>query len=311
MNQRGSGTPIMLNNQQLMPLAGQRILVTRAREQAEAFVRQIVSLGGEAICFPLLMIRPPQEPSVIDDVRAALHQLSSFDWIVFTSVNGVHYFFEWLQRFSDNDGLPESVKVIAVGPETARALQLRGIEAVYPPKEYQQEGIVELLTPILKSGERVLLPTAALTRVHLRSALSKQGIEVTQITVYENVYNDVQDHSSGTTDMNVENGHAYEDKEAAGMMYTGAEVLELLCSDQIHIIPFTSSSSVTHLLEFLERQGVTQPQQLLNRFTLVCIGSVTANTALDAGLVVKRVAERATIPYLVRAMVDCCIDNNA
>lgn len=290
----------MLKGDQHNALCGNRILITRAREQALSFVRQIVEKGGKPICYPLLKIRRPVDLSLAEDVERALRVLDSFDCVIFTSVNGVNYFYQWLDTLGLGELLPTGMKVIAVGPETAKVLRKRGIAALHPPVDYQQEGLVELLIPMLDKGEKVLLPTAAVTRPILRTALEQHGLTVVQIPVYENVYNDEE-----LTDSTPGSDHP----ELDPYTVTSSEMIRLLHTKQLHIIPFTSSSSVTHLLELLKRQHIYHPQELLQSCALFCIGSVTAQTVEGAGLNISGVAKKATIPYLVQAMVDWCTQN--
>lgn len=284
----------MTVHKQNLPLAGRHVLVTRAREQAQAFAEKISSQGGIAICYPLLTIRASSDESTIQQLDASLLRLDSFDWIIFTSVNGVKFFFERLHRISAGgiaDVTHMKATFTAVGSETARALEQRGITAIYPLIDYQQEGVVELLRPVMQRGQKVLLPTAAVTRDVLHSSLIEMGVDVSQVTVYENVYNDDLDEPSSS-----------EEDWGRVNIVSRAAVVDMLKSGMIDLLPLTSSSNVNYFIEFLESNGI-EPL-LLNKMHIVCIGEITARTAEDAGLRVTRIAQKATVDSLVEAMIE-------
>ncbi|MFD0694130.1 uroporphyrinogen-III C-methyltransferase [Paenibacillus sp. GCM10027628] len=256
------------------PLFGRRVLVTRARSQASELVDRIDELGGEAVEFPVIRLQPPSRPETLQELDAALDKLHEFDWILLTSVNGVEFFFRRLREKRIDVRRMGNARIAAVGPKTAEALAERGFLADVLPVIYQGEGMLEAIRSELKPGQKVLLPTADLARDYLPSKLKELGLEVTEVDVYENVL-------------------ALED---------GEEVVSLLQNQGIHIITFTSSSTVTNLIEALRQLGVDDPLDLLKGVEIACIGPKTAETAREIGLPVTYMAKEATVASLAESL---------
>jgi len=258
------------------PLSGRRILVTRPRGQADELSGRIRELGGEAIEFPVMDIRPLTDESVIRETDAALKKLPDYDWILFTSVNGVEYFFQRLRHIGLDARALCGAKLAAVGPKTAEALRKRGLTADTVAGNFSQEGLLEALKSRLVPGQKALFPTVALARDDLLRKLTELGVDVTKVQVYENV------PSYGS----------------------GAEIAELLKNKAVHIVTFASSSAVTNFLLALREGGKCEPQELLRDTEIACIGPLTARTAEEAGLKVKYVAREATIDGLLSALTE-------
>jgi uroporphyrinogen III methyltransferase/synthase len=257
------------------PLFGRRILVTRARSQASELVDRIDELGGEPVEFPVIQLRAPTRPEAVRELDAALRTLSSFDWVLFTSVNGVDYFFRRLIELSVDVRELAGVRIGAVGPKTAEALRQRGFIAEALPLQFQADALAAALQPLVQAGQRVLVPAADIAKDTLPNALREMELSVTEVDVYENVIS----------------------------LEGGEEALELLRQRAIHVVTFTSSSTVTNLLKALELLGEEQPLELLRGVQIACIGPVTAQTARDAGLAVTHLAANATIDGLLRSLV--------
>ena len=149
-----------------------------------------------------------------------------------------------------------------------------GIIAEVLPEDYQAEGLLSELQPLLKAGDHVLLPRGDLSRSVLPDTLKSWGVEVTEAVTYENVISD----------------------EGA------EEVLQMLRNGEIHIVSFTSSSTVTNLLEILRRHGGEDVLTVLGQTKIACIGPVTADTALKHGLSVHYMAEASTLDGLIQAI---------
>ncbi|MDQ0920016.1 uroporphyrinogen III methyltransferase/synthase [Paenibacillus sp. V4I5] len=256
------------------PLFGRRVLVTRARSQASELVDLIDDMGGEAVEFPVIRLQPPSRPEAIQALDLALDKLDEFDWVLLTSVNGVEYFFRRLREKGIDVRKMGKARIAAVGPKTAEALAERGIIADVLPAKYQGEGILEAIQADLKAGQKVLLPTADLAREYLPVKLKELGLEVTEVDVYENVL----------------------------VTEDGDEIIHLLQNQSIHIITFTSSSTVTNLLEALRQLGVEEPLSLLQGVEIACIGPKTAETASQCGLPITYMAEEATVASLVQSI---------
>ncbi|GFN33648.1 uroporphyrinogen-III C-methyltransferase [Paenibacillus xylaniclasticus] len=256
------------------PLFGTRVLVTRARAQASELVRLIEELGGEPCEYPVIETKDVSEPEKIAAVEQAFGEASTFDWLIFTSVNGVESFVRWLRRTGTDIRRFTKARIAAVGPKTAKALQERGLTVEELPAQFRQEGLLERLEGELVQGQRALLVRGDLAREWLPRELRSRGMDAVELDVYETVIAEHQDEM----------------------------VLELLQEGAVHVVTFTSSSTVTNLLELLRRSGIEQPQQLLAKTQIASIGPITSATAQEAGLHVSIEPEEATIESLVAAI---------
>jgi len=122
-----------LSSEKKAVLAGKRVVITRARSQAGELAQQIEELGGEVLEFPTIEIQPPEDYGPLD---VALQQLQNYQWIFFTSVNGVDYFLKRLSEWQQDSRRLEGIKVVAIGPETAKRLDKAGIRPFLVPKKY-------------------------------------------------------------------------------------------------------------------------------------------------------------------------------
>ncbi|MCL6605969.1 MAG: uroporphyrinogen-III C-methyltransferase [Paenibacillus sp.] len=267
---------VVLQREQLMwaeamPLFGKRIVVTRARSQASELVDRIDDLGGEPYEFPVIETVMPRGEEQQAEIAAALAGLENYDWVFFTSPNGVEFFFRHLTELSvDIRGLYHA-RIAAVGPATASALAQRGLVAEELPARFQAEGLIEALGPELLPGQKVLLPRGDLARDWLPDKLKELGLQVTEADTYETVVTGEDDD----------------------------ELLKLLEEGRIHAVTFTSSSTVHNFLQILKRMGIEDPLPLLANVKIACIGPVTEKTAIEAGLTPGLLAAEATIEGLV------------
>lgn len=253
------------------PLFGKRVLVTRARSQASELSERIEALGGEAVEFPVIRITPPARQDLLD---AALHRLEDYDWVVFTSVNGVKHFFRRLRELKLDIRRMAKAKVAAIGPQTAEALLDKGLQVEILPGEYRAEALAEAMVPRVQAGEKVLLPRADIARKVLARELERHGLKVTEVDAY--------DTRVGTEDA----------EEVARMLEEGA----------IHVITFTSSSTVRNFVEAI-RTVRENWNSLLETVQIACIGPITARTAEGLGLRVDAVAKEYTIDGLVETLM--------
>ncbi|BBH19201.1 hypothetical protein Back11_05460 [Paenibacillus baekrokdamisoli] len=259
---------------ELKPLFGTRVLVTRARAQSSDLVDRIEELGGEPCEFPVIETREPSEAGVIAVLEEALHDARQYDWLMFTSVNGVEYFFSWIKKLRIDIRQFHQARIAAVGPRTAEALEKHGLFVDVLPVKFQAEDLLDSLSDSLIPGQRVLLPRGDLAREILPQELKKKGLIPIEIDVYETIISADQDE----------------------------EILELLLKRKVDVITFASSSTVTNLLEVLRRMGVEQPLEVLEGVDIACIGPVTAKTATECGLTVTIQPEDATIDALIDAI---------
>lgn len=249
------------------PLAGIRMMVTRSRGQARELISQLEALGGEAYAFPLLKMVPPQDSSRLDE---ALSRIGSFDWVMFTSVNGVRFFLDRMRQLGIGiDRL--TGHLAAVGPKTAAELALHGLRAEVIPSDYVAEGMLASLKDRLQPGERVLLPRADIARKTLPEELRRMGLDVTEVDVYHTVI-DAKD---------------------------APVAAERLRNGLIDVIAFTSSSTVSYFMEAMAPYG---GKQLLEGVSIACIGPITADTARAHGLQADVVACEYTVEGLLEAL---------
>ena len=253
------------------PLFGRRVVVTRARAQAGELSRELETLGAETFEFPTIEIRPPEDFGPLD---GAIRDLDSFDWLVFTSVNGVEAFVERLKRHGlDLRAVPRRARVAAMGPATARRAEEAGLRVDVTPEEYRAESLVEALTHDSLVEKRVLIPRAKVAREVLPEKLRESGAEVVVPPAYESV-------PSGE----------------------GRERLRgLLDSGEVDCVTFTASSTVEN---FIRAFGGKEAGRLLSKSRVACIGPITAESARERGLRVDVEAGEYTIPGLVEAVVD-------
>lgn len=257
------------------PLFGKRVLVTRAREQASELVRLIEENGGEAVEFPVIRIGKPADAATIRLLDEALRRLEQYDWILFTSVNGVEYTFRRMAELRVDVRTLHRSKIAAVGPKTQEALLARGLVADLAPDEsFRAEALLALLEPFVRPGEHVFFPKGDRARPVLADGLRRLGLHVTEADVYENTLS----------------------------LEDGEETLAMLREGTVHAVTFTSSSTVTNLLEALGKLGEPEPAALLNRTELYAIGPVTAQTAMSAGLNLAATADESTVASLVETM---------
>ena len=149
------------------PLAGQRVVVTRPPHQAPELADRLRALGATPVLFPTITIRPMADSSQLDE---AIRRLGQYDWVIFTSVNGVAIFFERMAALGLEADIFEGVRAGAIGPATGEALAENGVAPDYIPDEFVAERIAEGLGDV--SGLSILLPRAEIARKTLREMLA-------------------------------------------------------------------------------------------------------------------------------------------
>jgi uroporphyrinogen III methyltransferase / synthase len=256
-------------------LRGKCILVTRARSQALSLVQRIEGLGGEVVEFSTIEIRPPESYAPLDQ---AINQIGSYDWLIFTSVNGVEQFLNRFEKLGKNIADLAGIEVGAIGPETAKRLTAAQIQPSLVPKQYQAEGILEALISEMVLGKRILIPRAAKARDILPETLRQRGARVDIVEAYQTVL----------PQMDV------------------SALCKLLREGTIDMITFTSSSTATNFAAMLRDQDLPR---LLSSAVIACIGPITRKTVEDLGMRPEVVSEEFTIPGLVSAMVDYFVRN--
>ncbi len=245
------------------PLSDRKILVTRAREQASVLTEKIRALGGEPIEFPTIDFAPLDDFREMDQALARVHE---FDWVVFTSANGVRAVSDRTRALGLDMHIVTSAKLAAIGPATARALEALGLHVDFIPTKFLGEQIaIEL--PI-KRGQRALLLRADIASDVLARGLAARGVAVTNTDAYRTVMPPQRD----------------------------------LDFSQIDAVTFTSSSTVRNFITMLSARG--DERERLSRAAIFCIGPVTADTAREFGLRVDAVATEHTIDGLVSTLIE-------
>jgi uroporphyrinogen-III synthase len=261
-----------------MELSNLRILITRPRPQAEKFARLLEAAGAIPVLLPAIQIGPLADPRTLD---RALGELSGYDWLVLTSANGVEAVWG---RFSALDILgerkpgmrqasspiPPCVRVAAIGPKTAAALEKHGVRPDFVPEEYVAEAILPGLGDL--RGRRVLLLRADLARPALAEAIRSAGGIAKEVSAYRTLP---------------------AESEAAGLA---------ALRQGIDVLTFTSSSTVNNFTT-LARQAGLDPAKLPGEPLIACIGPITAATARQVGYRVDVAAETYTVEGLVEALL--------
>ncbi len=273
-----------------LPLQGRSILITRAHEQAGTFSKRLRALGATAVEFPAIRIVPPEDWEPLDNALKRLSEGVWYDWLIFTSTNGVRICFERLQRLGYDARSIGNVRVAAIGPATAVELAKYGVAVDLVPAEYIAEGIaVALLDDAGKLGEslegkKVLLARAAEARNVLVTELQQAGAIVEVVAAYRTV------------------GVTHEDGQ-------GREILRMLETQRLDILTFTSSSTVRNFMQWLMQYDGDVANSLLNNVTqharpkIACIGPITSQTAREFGLDVHIEAQEYTIAGLIEAII--------
>jgi uroporphyrinogen III methyltransferase/synthase len=248
------------------PLFGKRILVTRARHQASALSRLLSERGAKPIELPAIDIKANTNA---EELTQAISDLEHYQWIVFTSVNGVEIFFRRLHSLNLDTRALKNLKIGVIGPATAKALEKEGIIPDYLPDVYTSEGLIDGLSNRDIDGDRVLLPRADIADKELVEGIARLGAEVHEVAAYKTV------------------------PVTGGI----SQAKRMLSAGEIDVITFSSSSTVSNLVAALEDE-----RQVINSVRIACIGPKTADMAASAGLGVDIVASEYTIPGLVTAI---------
>lgn len=249
-----------------LPLFGLRVIVTRARAQASRLSTELRALGADPVEFPTISINPPKDWGPLD---AAVERISTYDWVIFTSVNGVRFFWERLERAGKDARAFANARLATIGPATAGALKQRGLVADLVPEKYIAEAILETIGSV--EGQHILLPRADIARSTLADGLEEAGAQVDEVAAYHT-------------------GLGGADKVA--------EIRQMLAEGEIDVITFTSSSTARNFVTALDPLP-----KLPESLTIACIGPITAGTARELGLPVHVVAEEYTIDGLVESLV--------
>ncbi|MDH4140553.1 MAG: uroporphyrinogen-III C-methyltransferase [Coriobacteriia bacterium] len=256
------------------PLFGKTVVVTRSRAQASDLSMRLIDLGAEVLEFPVIRITDPEDWGPLD---AAIRNLEVYDWVVFTSVNGVEQFFGRMSVHDSDARQLAGCRVAAIGPATAARCAARGVTPDYVPSEYRAEGVLEgFCDRGVGEGSRILIPRALEAREVLPDTLREHGAIVDVVPVYRTVLGQGE-----------------------------PSVVQRLAEGTVDVVTFTSSSTVKNFFRLAE-ETLPDDRSVLDAMGDVLaasIGPITSDTARDLGIEVGVEAEEYTIPGLVEAVV--------
>ena len=253
------------------PLFGKKIVVTRTREQASGFLAGLRELGANCIEFPTIEITPTDDWTSLDK---SIEELGEYNWLLFTSVNGVKYFFNRLYGKGKDVRALKDIKVGAVGPKTAGAVREYGIIPDLVPSEYRAEAVIEAFKEFRTGDLRILFPRAAKAREILPDELRKMGAHIKVVDVYRTIMpvNKVE------------------------------KVNRMLEAGEIDMVTFTSSSTVSNFMEMFG-DSADQVKTRLKDVDIASIGPITSGTAKKLGLNITVEPADSTIDSLTEAIV--------
>jgi uroporphyrinogen III methyltransferase / synthase len=248
-----------------LPLFGQKIVVTRAADQAADFCDRLRALGADAIELPVIALEPPSDPAPLD---RAIENLANYDWLIFTSVNGVRFFLDRLDH-SQHDLRSLKARICAIGPATRQAIEALHLKVDLMPERYVAENLVQAFAKENLAGKKILLPRAAVARDVIPVELAKLGAQIDVVEAYRNI---VPPSAS-------------------------VRAKEILSGDRKpDWITFTSSSTVNNLLAIAGRET-------LAGIRIASIGPVTSSTLCAQGLIVDAEAKQFTLDGLLDAIL--------
>ncbi len=250
------------------PLDGCRVLLTRPAGRSAALVSRLAELGARVAERPTIALVPPADTG---PAREAARRLGDYDWLVFTSTNGVRFFAETAAA-EGADLTAIEARIAAIGPATARTLAARGLRVTITAKDSRSEGLADALRGEIREGERALLVRPEQAREVVPATLRELGVRVDGVPFYRNV--------------------------AAP---EAAEVAREVCGGAYDLALFSSPSTFQRLLEAAASRD--ELSRALGRMVLVAIGKVTAETIRDAGAAVGAVAARPTDEGIVAAVM--------
>ncbi len=254
------------------PLFGKKIIVTRTREQASELVAGLEEFGANCLEYSTINIQPVDSYEGLDE---ELERINEYHWILFTSLNGVKYFFERLYGKGMDARHLKGPDIAVVGKSTADLLLKYGVHADLIPNVFTGEGLAESLLDQGVEGRNILIPRVLHGPEILPETLRGAGAQVTVVAVYQNC-------------------PAEGDKE---FLRTELE------KGGVDMVTFTSSSTVRNFLALLDEPDQSALKRLLAGVKIAAIGPITGKTVTDSGLKVDVQPEQHTIPAMIDAIV--------
>ncbi|MBA2733616.1 MAG: uroporphyrinogen-III synthase [Acidobacteria bacterium] len=257
------------------PLAGCTIVITRARAQSIEFASDLERLGARVVSCPTIEIVEPESYALLDE---AIENLYGYDWLIFTSVNGVDYFLRRIETRGVDVSELDELRVCAIGEATALRLREARVHVDVVPEQFKAEGAFTAIEAYVGGREGLkrlnfLIPRAAIARDYLPDALEDMGARVDVVPAYRTVRPQTSERG---------------------------RVEAMLAGGAVDCITFTSSSTVVNFAQLFD---TTDLSQLLKGIAVACIGDITAATASEYNLRTEIMPSEYTIPALTRAIV--------
>ena len=245
-------------------LKGKKVLVTRAEKECVEFSALLAGQGAEPVTIPLIGFKGKE---LSDEDKRKIQSASEYDWVIFTSKNGVRFFF---QQAGEGARLPD---IASIGDKTTESIKKRGHQPQFVPGEFVAEAFVEEFLPRLQAGSDILLVKGNLARDLIAATLRNHGHRCDEVILYETVL------PEGSSD----------------------RLKEALESEKLDIITFASSSAVHHFMKTVHEYNL---EKKLNRCLFACIGPVAKKTAEAYGLQVPVCGNPYTMEGLFHSLTE-------
>ena len=232
------------------PLHGRRIMITRHREQAINLAQRLIDLGADVYTVPLIKLIAPKNP---EPLNQAIRELTTYSWLLFTSANGVDFFFQHLNSQDLDARALHHIKIATIGPATTKAVRKFGLLTDLEAQQSNQEGIVNAFEPLSLDNARILFPSSNLGRTHIVEALGQRGARVDQVTAYENIPPDSSELILPTP----------------------------LKEGLMDWIIFTSPSTIQNMFQILPKELL---KRTFNSAKIACMGPTTEKKAIEHGM---------------------------
>ena len=250
------------------PLFGKKLVVTRARKNSSSLVEKIYENGGEAIEIPTIEIKSIKNKKN----NIILEKSEQYDWLVFTSVNGVEEFFEQYLELKKDLRCLGNASIAAIGSETARSILKRGLKVDLVPKKFIAESLIQEFKDRKIKNKKILVPRASNARKILIEGLSKLNNDVRELCIYKSVLPSTK----------LQN-----------------QIKEKIIANDVFGVTFTSSSTVENFFKFLDPKEVKKEKNI----KYYCIGPITAKTLKTYGIKPFRIASKFTIDNLLEEII--------
>jgi uroporphyrinogen III methyltransferase/synthase len=250
------------------PLFGKNIIVTRARKNASTLSKKIIELGGNPIEIPTIEIKPKSS----ELIQSKITNINKYEWLVFTSVNGVEIFFkEFINLFQDIRKLGE-LKIAVIGSETGRAVKRLNLKVDLIPKVFTAEGLLESFKKLKINDSRIFIPRASRARDDLIIGLKQMGNKVKEVKIYDTVMPSNQDKKNVESKIN---------------------------GIDIHYTTFTSSSTVDNFFKYVNPKSF----KLKTKTKFVSIGPITSKRLKAYGIKTDLICKKFTIDNMLNEIV--------